>query len=313
MNVALRIALYLALAAGIAFFGQRFIRAYSLRADQAAALRAGEDVPANPVAETTNAASAATTNAVEGQTPVPSEAAVTSTNAVSTNTPAPETTDAVAPTNAVPALPPSGGRPAPVVKAPPPLGLYAALTLGCILLLALLVAQDVSHAVAGRVHGELYNEEGEGFADPEYDRAEEVWANGEHLEALRLLRAYLAKHPREIHVAFRIAEIYEKDLANNLAAALEYEEILTRKLSPERWGWAAIHLCNLYSRMNQADKTEALLRRIIAEYGDTAAAKKARERLGLPPDSAGEFAAAETEEPPEAGPQLPPGFRRKKR
>ena len=34
------------------------------------------------------------------------------------------------------------------------------------------------------------------------------------------MREYLKKNPREQHAALRIAEIYEKDLQNNLAAAL---------------------------------------------------------------------------------------------
>ena len=60
------------------------------------------------------------------------------------------------------------------------------------------------------------------------------------------MRDYYNKNPREVHVALRIAEIYEKDLNNHLAAALEYEEVLKKKLPAERWGWAAIHLVNLY-------------------------------------------------------------------
>ena len=128
----------------------------------------------------------------------------------------------------------------------------------------------------------LYNDEGEGLASPIYDQAEEEWANGNYLEAIRLMREYLSRNPREQHVALRIAEIYEKDLHNYLAAALEYEEVLRQKLPPERWGWAAIHLCNLYSsKLNQLDKAVALLRRLDAEYGETAAAEKARKRLAM--------------------------------
>ncbi len=67
----------------------------------------------------------------------------------------------------------------------------------------------------------------------------------------------------------------------NFAAALEYEEVLKHKLPAERWGWAAIHLCNLYSKLNKAEQSVALLHRIVAEYGETAAAKKARKRLAL--------------------------------
>ena len=43
-------------------------------------------------------------------------------------------------------------------------------------------------------------------------------------------REYLNKHPREQYVALRIAEIYEENLNNPLAAALEYEEVLKKTM-----------------------------------------------------------------------------------
>ncbi len=220
--------------------------------------------------------------------------------AESTNAPAPVATDA---------------KPATVKPAPSHLGLYGAGTLAAVIVLGLMLAHDVSQYVAQRTHKALYNEEGDGIADPEYEHAEQVWADGDHLEAIRLMREHLAKNPREQHIALRIAEIYEKDLQNPLAAALEYEEVLKNKLESERWGWAAIHLCNLYYRLNQEEKAEALLRRIIAEHAGTGAAKKARERLGVSEDQeVGEMIASAEETPPEdpGAPKLPPGFRRKK-
>jgi hypothetical protein len=183
--------------------------------------------------------------------------------------------------------------------------------------LGLLVGHDVSHYLASRMLKGGYGEEAESITDPEYELAEQEWANGHHLEAINMMREYLNKHPREQHVALRIAEIYEKDLFNPLAAALEYEEVLKCKLPAERWGWAAIHLCNLYSKLGQQDKVVVLLRRIDAEYGSTAAAEKARKRLedlGLP--LAAEATAEEAEPtqppPPSSGPKLPPGFTLKK-
>jgi hypothetical protein len=159
-------------------------------------------------------------------------------------------------------------------------GFYAAAFFGTVVLLGLLVAHEVSQIMGRRAMKLLFNEE-QTITDHAYERAEEEWANGNHLDAIRLMREYLADNPREQHVALRIAEIYEKDLHNHLAAALEYEEILQQKLSPERWGWAAIHLCNLYYRLNHPDRAVALLRRIDAEYGSTAAAEKARKRLAM--------------------------------
>jgi hypothetical protein len=181
------------------------------------------------------------------------------------------------------------------------LGLYGAGVFFSVVGLGLLVGNDVSRYLATRAVKYLYNDEGEGMADPEYDQAEQEWANGNHLDAIRLMREYLIKNPRQQHVALRIAEIYEKDLQNYLAAALEYEEVLKQKLPPERWGWAAIHLCNLYcGKLNQQDKGVALLKRLDAEYGQTAAAEKARRRLALL--ESGEYGSEPAEEiPPASG------------
>jgi tetratricopeptide (TPR) repeat protein len=181
--------------------------------------------------------------------------------------------------------------------------------------LGLLAGHDASHYFGTQVVKELYNDEGEGVANPEYEAAEQEWANGHYLEAIRMMRDYLQKNPRQQHVALRIAEIYEKDLGNPLAAALEYEEVLKHKLPPERWGWGAIHLVNLYSKLNQHDKAVALLRRIHTEYPDTAAAEKARKRLddiGISPADQRPVEEEPPPEPPSSGPKLPPGFTLKK-
>ena len=142
---------------------------------------------------------------------------------------------------------------------------------------SLMVARDISHFVASRSERFLFVDEG--LKSPEYEQAEQIWVDGNFLEAIQRMRDILKKNPREQYVALRIAEIYDKDLENYLAAALEYEEVLKQKIEPERWGWAAIHLCNLYSKLNQESKAIALLKRIVAEYGHTTAARKARERL----------------------------------
>lgn len=171
-------------------------------------------------------------------------------------------------------------------RSAPPVGYSRVLVFGgcffiAVLGLGLLVGHDISHFVATRFYKAGYDEERAFETDPDYEHAEQQWADGRHLDAIRLMREYLQRNPREQHVALRIAEIYEKDLHNNLAAALEYEEVLKHKLPPERWGWAAIHLCNLYFKLNHPDKAVALLRRIDAEYPNTAAAEKARKRLAL--------------------------------
>jgi TolA-binding protein len=204
------------------------------------------------------------------------------------------------------------------------IGVWLGVFVLSLVLLGLLIANDVSHFMSNRALTTLYNDEGKGQEkDPEYDEAEKVWANGNFLEAIGLLREYLKKNPREQHVAIRIAEIYEKDLGNYLAAALEYEEVLKHKLPPDRWGWAAIHLCNLYFKLNQEEKGYALLRRLAKEHPETAAAEKARKRLQQVDGTVGEQIATESnvrvapgKAPPKAeeapASNLPPGFRPKK-
>jgi TolA-binding protein len=186
---------------------------------------------------------------------------------------------------------------------------YAAGLLAVIVCGALLAAIDLSKFFAHRFEKLVFDEEGEAHRDPEYEEAEKIWANGQHLEAIQLMREFLKTHPNEQYAALRIAEIYEKDLGNHLAAALEYEEVLKKRLPSERWGWAAIHLANLYSgKLNRPNDAAALLRRIINEHPQTAAAKKARERLGEPePAPAPIEPTAPTAEPS----NLPPGFRPK--
>ncbi|MCX6902943.1 MAG: hypothetical protein NTW03_05605 [Verrucomicrobia bacterium] len=188
--------------------------------------------------------------------------------------------------------------------------------------LSLLAAHDFSHFVADRFEKLAFDDEGEGCKAPEYERAEQVWVDGDHLEAVRLMRDFLQRHPRKVHVAVRIAEIYEKDLGNYLAAALEYEEVLKHHLRAEQWAWFAIHLANLYSgKLDQTAKAVALLQRITSEYAETAAATKARFRLSQL-EGEGEKNVVEAPirveipQPPAPAPapasNLPRGFRPKK-
>lgn len=169
---------------------------------------------------------------------------------------------------------------------------FGGLFLVSIIALGVIFGHDISHFIGNRFLKTVYDGHELGQGDPDYEMAEQVWADGDHLEAIRLMRDYLNRNPREQHVALRIAEIYEKDLQNYLAAALEYEEILKQRLPSERWGWAAIHLCNLYFKLNQPEKAVHLLRRIDAEHPETAAAEKARKRLALY-DSGGATASVE--------------------
>jgi len=205
---------------------------------------------------------------------------------------------------------------APVVPAPVPPGdrskafVWLGGFVGSMLVAAGLLAWEVAQWFSRRTGDVLFAEDAPAETDPDYDAAEAEWTNGNHLEAIALMREHLKKNPRDQYVAIRIAEIYEKDLGNAVAATLELEEVLTKKLSREKWGWTAIHLANLYSGpMNQPPKAIALLERVIAEYPETSAAKKARLRLGVQEE------APAPEEPPQDpdSPQLPKGFSAKKR
>ncbi len=190
-----------------------------------------------------------------------------------------------------------------------------------------MAAWDFAQFIAQRAHSSVFQEDTEAKRDPEFEEAEKAWSNGEHLEAVRLMRTFLQKNPGEQYAALRIAEIYEKDLHNPLAASMEYEDILCGKLPREKWGWTAIHLSNLYSgKLNQPDKAIALLNRVVEEYPETGAARKARARMGLPEPEEDSGAAStdvadtnsesnEADAPPsepETPSNLPRGFRPRK-
>ncbi len=223
------------------------------------------------------------------EAPPATNAVAQDTNAVA---PAPEGTPAtnvVAETNAAPATNAVTTAPAPETPEPKEakskgqgsmIG-YLGAFLVTIFALGFFVAKDVSNMLGQGTIDFLFNDDLKGVYDPKYEEALNAVHKGQFLEAIQILREFLQENPHAQYAALEIAEIYEKKLNNHLAAALEYEEVLKKKLQPERWGWAAIHLCNLYSKMGKSEKTLELLRRIVKEYGQTAAAKKAAKRLAM--------------------------------
>ena len=157
---------------------------------------------------------------------------------------------------------------------------YFSGMLGALLVFALLVARDVSHLTGERVGGNYLTKSNKSRKADMYEEAESVWADGAYVDAIDSFREYLKIFPGEYHVHKRIAEIYEKDLGSFRAAALEYEEMLQMDIPSARWGWVAIHLCNLYSgKLDDSDRALALLKRVANECGDTTAGQKARDRL----------------------------------
>jgi TolA-binding protein len=309
MNRPLKIALYIICVTAAVWFGLKakaqFRRAGNARqAHQAVLDEAANIENTNIVAESTNAVSE-NTNAV----------AMATNDATANTNVAANTNIVTTKTNAVAARANVGTAGLRSVS-------YSRLisyVLICVLAfggLALLLARDISYFVAGRAEKALFNDEG-APVDPEYEQAEELWKDAKYLDAIQAMRDYLKKNPREQYVALRIAEIYEENLSNPLAAALEYEEVLKKNLPAERWGWAAIHLANIYSgKLSQPDKAIVLLHRIDSEYGTTSAAIKARERLTQIDPNFVSAAAAQTPaaSEPEVTPpvsNLPPGFRPK--
>lgn len=172
-----------------------------------------------------------------------------------------------------------------------------------------LVAYDVTQYAGNRATDSLFDHDGEGIPESIDDQVEKAHGEGDFLEAIRLLRDHLSSNPKAVEAQIRIAELYEKDLNNPLAAALEYEEVLKLPMRPEKRGWTCIHLVNLYNRMEKPDQAIAWLQRVVAECPGTPAAAKAQERL----ESAGldvpEPPLSEPPAPPEPPSNLPPGFR----
>ena len=157
---------------------------------------------------------------------------------------------------------------------------YFSGMLAALIVFALLVARDVSHLVGERVGGSYVTKSTKSRKADMYEEAESIWANGAFVDAIESFRGYLRVFPGEYHVHKRIAEIYEKDLFSFRAAAMEYEEMLELDIPTSRWGWVAIHLCNLYSgKLDETNRALTLLHRVADECGDTPPAAKARERL----------------------------------
>jgi len=311
MIVKLKVAAYVVLIALAIWFGREFYSSYTKigQTGGSPATNAGPELATNPAPElVTNAATGQSNPAVPGPSP-PVITNPSTNNAVATNEaggsnvvqmpvpPAPAATNLAA-SNAAAALNAAAGVLAPNAAQGGRSVSYLAAFVGALVGLGVLIAYDLTQFFGARAVGYLFDDRGEGMRDPEYERAEQTWVNGKPLEAIEMMREYLKTHPREQYVAFRIAEIYEKDLQNDVAASLEYEEVLKKRLPAERWGWGAIHLCNLYSRLGRQDEVKALLQRIARDYPRTSAARKARRNLGLPePDDLEAAPAAEPEEP----------------
>jgi len=113
-----------------------------------------------------------------------------------------------------------------------------------------------------------------------------VWWTSERLrkegnanEAVRVLRETFESRPRQWRLSVRIAEIYQHDLDNPLAAALEYEELLKRRLPRPARAWLMVRLAACYLLLRRADDAAAKLREVMRKFPHTPAAEKAGRRL----------------------------------
>jgi signal transduction histidine kinase len=151
--------------------------------------------------------------------------------------------------------------------------------LGCAVTLGLRLSWDVGQFLGNRAETCILQGDPPPVLPEELTQVDPLIRQRKPLAAVNLLRDYLQAHPDALHVQYRIAEIYAEDIRNPLAAALEYEALLQRKLDPEKRGWTAIRLARLYRQLREFDKADALLRQVTREQAKTEAAGKAGKLL----------------------------------
>jgi hypothetical protein len=110
-------------------------------------------------------------------------------------------------------------------------------------------------------------------------KAERLCRDQKPLEAIGVLREYLAAHPRHWRIAVWIAEIYQRDLKDPLPAALEYEQLLKRRLPRTARAWIMVRLAACHLLLRDLDQSAGLLRNVIKEFPRTPAAETAARRL----------------------------------
>ena len=248
MNSSLKIGLYILTVLGTLICSVQFSKAWR---------RVNPVEPASEVVSPANIGSTASEVRIAATT---NAEASTRTAGVETNTPAAGRSEPVESTNEVAGVPVE--RDASTESTPVQVSgrgwaqllFWGFIGLASVAGLGALIAYDVSQYAGNRATESLFDDEGEGIPDSIDDLVDKAYADGDFLEAVRILREHLAKSPGSVEAQIRIAELYEKDLNNPLAAALEYEEILKKSLTLEKRGWTTIHLVNLYNRLDKPDQ-----------------------------------------------------------
>lgn len=165
-----------------------------------------------------------------------------------------------------------------------------------VIVLGLMCASGVRKFFSGVAEHWTLQGAAAGGPAPELEEAQRLRASGRPLDAIGVLREFLQTHPYELHAMARIAEIYRYDLKNDLAAALEYEELLKHKLPDDQWSWAALHLAKLYGRRHELDKSLALLERLDTKYAHTIAGRRAKKALEQARNPDGQISQDEEQE-----------------
>ncbi len=115
-----------------------------------------------------------------------------------------------------------------------------------------------------------------------YEKADYLASKGKTKPALAMLREILEEESGNWHAQVRLAEIYDKDLEDFETAAEEYRKALDLEMHPEKWGWTAIRLCNIYTgKLDEPQRGMIILRRLARDYPDTKAGQKAINRLAM--------------------------------
>lgn len=145
--------------------------------------------------------------------------------------------------------------------------------------LAVIVAWDVSRFFGG-IAGQLFWGGGRlPSITPAWWKAERLCREHRPVEAVQVLRDYLNSHPRQWRVAVRIAEIYQHKADEPLAAVLEYEELLKRRLPDSARAEILLRQAACYLLLRDTERAAAKLGEVIENFPATPAAEKARRRL----------------------------------
>lgn len=152
----------------------------------------------------------------------------------------------------------------------------------CLTVLGFVLAHDLGDVLRFGFGKEIQYVDDASARRESYERAEYLILKGKNLEAVELLRQIVRGDPKNWHAQLRIAEVYDKELKNWPVAADEYEATLQMEMPPEKWGWTAIRVCNLYTgKLGETHRALTILRQLAKDLPQTQAGQKAVKRLAM--------------------------------